>query len=46
VAAFADQAAAHNLFPVGKMNYAGKDKPIHCAGKQYTFAWLALKKSA
>jgi SAM-dependent methyltransferase len=45
VGAFVDEASAYNLFPVGKMNFASKDKPIHCAGKQYTFGWLALKKS-
>ena len=39
-------AAAHGLHPVGSMNYAGKDKPIHCAGKDYTFGLLVLQKSS
>lgn len=39
-------AAAHGLSPVGPLNYAGKDKPIHCAGKDYTFGLLALRKSS
>lgn len=38
-------AAAHGLHPVGALSYAGKDKPIHCAGKDYTFGLLALQKS-
>lgn len=46
VAAFVDEAAAYGLFPVGEMNYDGKDKPIDCAGKQYTFGWLVLAKAA
>jgi SAM-dependent methyltransferase len=46
VAAFVDEASAYSLFPVGEMNYGSKDKPIDCAGKQYTFGWLALRKSA
>jgi SAM-dependent methyltransferase len=45
VAAFVDEASAYNLVPVGELNFGSKDKPIHCAGKQYTFGWLALKKS-
>lgn len=42
---FVNDAAAYGFFPVGEMNYSGKDKPIDCAGKEYTFAWLVLKKS-
>lgn len=45
VANFINEAAAYGLSPVGEMNYGGKDKPIDCAGKQYTFGWLVLKKS-
>lgn len=43
---FITEAAGYGLFPVGEMMYGGKDKPIDCGGKQYTFAWLALTKSA
>lgn len=46
VAGFVNEAASYGFTPVGEMNYGGKDKPIDCAGKQYTFGWLALKKSA
>jgi len=44
VANFVTEAAEFGLFPVEEMNYGGKDKPIDCAGKQYTFGWLVLKK--
>jgi len=43
---FVTEAAAYGLFPVGELKYSGKDKPIDCAGKQYTFGWLILKKAA
>ena len=45
VISFINQAAAYGLFPTGQMNYDGKEKPIDCAGKKYTFGWLVLKKS-
>lgn len=45
VADFVNEAATYGLFPVGEMKYDGKDKPIDCAGKQYTFGWLALAKA-
>ena len=45
VANFVNEAAVYDLSPVGEMNYGGKDKPIDCAGKKYTFGWLVLKKS-
>ena len=41
---FVKDAAGYGLNPVGEMNFAGKDKTIDCAGKQYTFGWLVLKK--
>ena len=44
IIAFIDEAADYGLFPVGQMMHEGKDMPIDCAGKQYTFAWLALEK--
>lgn len=46
VANFVNEAAAYGLCPVGEMNYGGKDKPVDCAGKQYTFGWLVLKKAS
>lgn len=42
---FVTEAAAYGLSPVGGMKYDSKDKPIDCAGKQYTFGWLVLRKS-
>ncbi len=41
---FVAEAANYGLFPIGEMKYVGKDKPIHCGGKEYTFAWLVLQK--
>ncbi len=37
-------AAAEGLFPVGEVQFSGKDKTIHCVGMDYTFGWLVLKK--
>lgn len=45
VANFIGEAKAYGLTPVGALNYAGQDKPIDCAGKQYTFGWLVLQKA-
>ena len=42
---FITEAADYSLFPMGKMMYHCKDTVINCGGKQYTFAWLALKKT-
>lgn len=42
---FVTEAASYGLYPVGEMMYDGKDKPIDCAGKHYTFGWLVLTKS-
>ena len=41
---FINQSANYGLFPAGRMAYDGKDRPIDWGGKQYTFAWLVLKK--
>lgn len=41
---FITKAATYGLFPVGKMMYDVKDKPIDWWGEQYTFAWLVLEK--
>lgn len=42
---FVSDAAKYGLHPVGKMTYASSDRPIDCAGKQYTFGWLVLEKA-
>ena len=46
IGAFIGDAAGHGLTPVGNMAYEGKDRPIDCAGRQYTFGWLVLTKSS
>lgn len=46
IANFVTEAADYGLFPVGEMVYGGKDKPIDCGGKQYTFGWMAFTKAA
>lgn len=46
ISSFVTEAAGYGLCPVGEMTYAGKDKPINFAGKQYTFGWLVLRKAA
>lgn len=45
VVKFVNEAAEYGLFPTGEMKFDAKDKPIDCAGKQYTFGWLVLTKS-
>jgi SAM-dependent methyltransferase len=45
VADFIGQAAEYGLVPDGELHYAGQETPIECAGKKYTFGWLALKKT-
>lgn len=39
------EAAAHDLTPVGEIQYEAKEKAIECGGRQYTFAWLVLRKT-
>ena len=41
-----DVAASHGLRPVGSLDFGAKDTPIHCAGKDYTFGLLVLRKDA
>lgn len=41
---FVVEAEKFGLMPVGDLNYSAKDKTINCAGKDYTFGWLVLKK--
>lgn len=43
---FIEEAAGFGLSPVGELNFGGKDATIHCGGKDYTFGWLALRKSS
>lgn len=46
VESFIAEAAGYGMRPVGELSYEGESKPIDCAGKQYTFAWLVLQKAA
>jgi SAM-dependent methyltransferase len=46
VASFIKQAADLGLTPVGELSYDGRDTPIECGGKKYTFGWLVLKKTS
>ena len=45
VSAFVELAAAYSLATVGEMEYEGKETPIECGGKKYTFGWLVLQKA-
>jgi SAM-dependent methyltransferase len=42
---FIDEARAYNLAPCGNINLAAEERPVECAERKYTFAWLALQKS-
>lgn len=41
---FINEAAAYGLFPVGEMFYEAKDRVINYEEKQYTFAFMVLRK--
>ena len=41
-----EEAATYGLSPVGEMEFNSNEKAIDCAGKQYTFGWLVLRKLA
>lgn len=43
---FVADAAGHGLRPVGELRFDAKDSPIEAAGKQYTFGWLVLERTA
>ena len=45
VLAFIDEARAYNLAPCGNIDLAAEERPIECAERKYTFAWLVLQKS-
>lgn len=42
--ALLDEAACHGLVPMGACSFDAADRPIECAGRRFTFAWLALQK--
>jgi len=37
-------ASGYKLLPVGKLQFEIEKSPINCAGKEYSFAWIVLKK--
>src|SRR5262245_1394733 len=39
-------AGAHGLVPEGAIDLDAEERPINFFGRSYTFAWLALRKSA
>lgn len=43
---FLHEATKYGFFPCAGVNFGGRDKAIRCANRDYTFAWLALQKSA
>lgn len=42
---FLDEARSYDLTPSGNVDLASSERPIKCAQKEYTFAWLVLQKS-
>jgi SAM-dependent methyltransferase len=44
VSNFIELAATYALHPVGELTFDGKERPIECGGRSYTFGWLALQK--
>ena len=45
VVAFIEEARAYGLSSCGEIDLEAKEKVIHWGGKDYTFAWLALRKA-
>ena len=45
VRAFIEEAKSFGFTTPGKIELASADKPIKCANKEYTFAWLVLQKA-
>lgn len=45
VLAFIEEARAYRLSPCGETNLEADEKAIHWGGRDYTFAWLTLRKT-
>jgi SAM-dependent methyltransferase len=45
VLAFVEEAHTYGLSPCGEIDLEAGEKTIHWGGKDYTFAWLALRKT-
>jgi len=41
---FVDIGASRGLTPHGPLQFGGTTRPVSCAGKDYTFAWLVLQR--
>ncbi len=46
VESFLAEAAKFGLKPVGLLNFECDQRPVNCMGRDYTFGWLALEKTA
>ena len=46
VLAFIEEARGYDLSSCGEIDLEAEEKVIHWGGKDYTFAWLALRKAA
>ena len=40
-----ESAASHDLFPLAEMELEADEPAIRWAGRDYTFAWIALRKT-
>jgi SAM-dependent methyltransferase len=45
VLTFIEDARAYNLAPCGTIDLSARERPIECAQRMYTFAWLVLQKA-
>lgn len=45
VETFLADASRFDLTPVGPVSLAATERPVSCAGRDYTFAWMALRRT-
>jgi hypothetical protein len=45
VRALVDEARQHSLQLISDLKFDAEDRPVNCVDRQYTFAWLVLRKS-
>ena len=45
VEAFIEQARGFGFAPAGALALDASERPVSCAGRDYTFAWMALRRS-
>jgi SAM-dependent methyltransferase len=41
---FMGEASRHDLDPAGPLAFEALERPVHCAERDYTFAWAVLRK--